>query len=130
MPTAFEAHGNATTRVRSESCAREVVEVERRVVADVGEADDEVEVVRELEPGRDVAVVVEPRDDDLVAGLELAPERAREREVERRHVRAEDDLLRRAAEERRRPRRDSSTSASVRRLVSYGPLTFAFDSRR
>ena len=27
-------------------------------------------------------------------------------------------------------RRDSSTSASVRRLVSYGPLTFAFDSRR
>jgi hypothetical protein len=26
--------------------------------------------------------------------------------------------------------RDSSTRASVRRLDSYGPLTFAFDSRR
>jgi hypothetical protein len=45
---------------------------------------------------------------------------AAEREVERRHVRAEDDLLRRAAEEVTAGRRDSSTSASVRRLVEYG----------
>ena len=44
---------------------------------------------------------------------------------------AEDDLLVRAAEEPAGGRpRAASTSASVRRLVSYGPLTFAFDSRR
>jgi hypothetical protein len=77
----------------------EVVEVEARVVADRGDPHLQVEVAREFQPRRDVAVVVELRDDDLVAGLELAPERAREREVERRHVRAEDDLFRRAAEE-------------------------------
>ena len=46
----------------------EVVEVERRVLVDLDEADAEVEVVRELEPRRDVAVVVETRDEDLVAG--------------------------------------------------------------
>ena len=77
-----------------------MVEVDGRVVADLGEANLEAEVVRELEPGRDVAVVVEPRHDDLVAGLELPADRPREREVERGHVRAEDDLLRAAAEER------------------------------
>ena len=46
---------------------REVVEVERRVLVDPDEADDEAEVVRELEPGGDVRVVVEPGDEDLVA---------------------------------------------------------------
>ena len=57
---------------------------------------------REREPRRDVRVVVEPRHEDLVAGLELARERAREEEVERRHVLAERDLARVAAEERAR----------------------------
>ena len=65
------------------------------------EADDEAEVVRELEPGRDVRVVVEPRDDDLVARAELASDSARQREVERRHVGAERDGLVVAAEEAR-----------------------------
>ncbi len=51
----------------------EVVQVERRVVADVREPDDEVAVARELEPRRHVAVVVEPCDDDLVARVEVAP---------------------------------------------------------
>ena len=51
----------------------QVVEVERRVVAQVGEPDDQLEVVRELQPGRDVRVVVEPRDEDLVARRSSRP---------------------------------------------------------
>ena len=51
--------------------AREVVHVERRVRVQSDETHDEAEVLRELEPGRDVRVVVESRDDDLVAGTEL-----------------------------------------------------------
>ena len=50
------------------SCA----EVEPALVVDIGEAHGQVAVVRELEPRRDVAVVVEPRADDLVARLPLA----------------------------------------------------------
>ena len=41
-------------------------------------AHDQVEVARELEPRRDVAVVVELRDDDLVAGLRAPGRRVRE----------------------------------------------------
>ena len=67
VPTAFDASGKATTRVRLGQLPLEVGEVERRVVVQVDEADRQVEVVRELEPRRDVAVVVEPRDEDLVA---------------------------------------------------------------
>ena len=77
----------------------EVLEIERRVVAKLGEPNDDAEVVAQLEPRRDVAVVVELRHDDLVAGLELAADRPRECEVERRHVRAERRLLRLAAQE-------------------------------
>ncbi len=80
----------------------EVREIERRVVVQLDEADLEVEVVRELEPRRDVAVVVELRDEDLVARLQGSPDRPAEHEVERRHVRAEDRLVRSASEERRR----------------------------
>jgi hypothetical protein len=71
-----------------------VVEIEARVVADCRHAHLQLEVAGQLEPRRDVAVVVELRDDDLVAGLQLATEGTAEREVERSHVRAEDDLLR------------------------------------
>jgi len=77
----------------------EVVEIERRVVVDVREDDPEVLVVRELEPRRHVPVVVELRDDDLVACLPVARSGAGEREVQRRHVRAEDRLLGPAAKE-------------------------------
>jgi hypothetical protein len=55
--------------------------------------------VGELEPGGDVPVVVESRDDDLVAGPQLPAEGAREREVECRHVLSEPDLPGRRAEE-------------------------------
>ena len=77
----------------------EVVEVERRVVADVDEADRQVEIVGELEPGRDVCVVIEPRHEDLVAGRERSADRAGEHEVERRHVLAEDRLVGLATQE-------------------------------
>ena len=77
----------------------EVVEVEGRVGVDFHEAHLKIEVVRELQPRRDVAVVVEACDEDLVAGRERPSERAREREVERRHVLAEDRLRGRTAEE-------------------------------
>jgi hypothetical protein len=87
VPTEFAATGKPTTRVRSES------------FGEPGDADDDPEVVRELEPGRDVAVVVERRDDDLVALAQRACERPRQQEVQRRHALAERGLVRRAAEE-------------------------------
>ena len=68
VPIAFDAQAKATTRVRSDSLRCEVVEVERRVGAQLDVLDDEVAVVGELEPGRDAAVVVERGDEDLVAG--------------------------------------------------------------
>ena len=79
----------------------EVVEVEGRVLVDLDEADSEVEVLGELEPGRDVPVVVEARDEDLVACCERSSERAGQGEVERRHVLAEHRLAGPAAEEAR-----------------------------
>ena len=82
----------------------EVVHVQAAVIVDVDEAHGQALVVRELDPGGDVAVVVEARDQDLVAGLERAADRPREGEVQRGHVRPEDDLLVRAAEEARRAR--------------------------
>ena len=78
----------------------EAVVVEREVVVHVDLADDDAEVVLEREPGRDVAVVVEPGHEHLVARLQLAGERAREEEVERGHALAERHLVARAAEER------------------------------
>ena len=92
--------------------------------------DGEVEIVRELEPRCHVRVVVELRDDDLVARSQLASERARQREVERRHVLAEDDLVGGAAEKVR------GRDARVRdeRVAPHArlerPPRFAFDSRR
>src|SRR3989442_9190713 len=47
----------------------------------------------ECQPGRDVAIVVEPGDDDLVARLQLALDRAADGKGEGRHVGAEDDLV-------------------------------------
>ena len=67
---------------------------------DVDPAHDDADVLLQREPRRDVAVVIELRHEHLVAGLELARERAREQEVERRHALAERDLVAGAAEER------------------------------
>ena len=77
----------------------QMAEVEAALVVHLAEAHDQVPVVRELEPRRDVAVMVEPRADDLVACPPLARGGAREREVQRRHVGSECDLLAGRAEE-------------------------------
>src|SRR6266480_861116 len=77
----------------------EILEVERRVITDVREANDQAEVVRELQPRRDVPVVIEPRHDDLVSLAPFTGGRPGKGEVERRHVGAEDHLVRRAADE-------------------------------
>ncbi len=100
MPTAFDASVKATTRVRVVDQPLELVEVE--IEAGLDDADlvhDEAAILRDEQPWRDVRVVVEPGRDDLVARLERARDRVRQQEVERRHVRAERDLVRVAADE-------------------------------
>ena len=81
--------------------ALEVVVVERGVVEQLDVPHDQVAVVGELEPRSDASVVVERGDEDLVAGREVSPGGAREHEVQRGHVRAEDHLVRAAAEHAR-----------------------------
>ena len=71
----------------------ERVEVERDVVvADVDPAHGGARVLGREHPRPDVRVVVELRDDDLVAGPERAAERPREVQQQRRRVRPEHDL--------------------------------------
>ena len=82
----------------------QVIEVERRVGIELDVLDDQVAIVRELQPGGDAAVVVCRRDQDLVTGVQGAAGGAREREVERCHVGPERDLVRFAAEETGRAR--------------------------
>ena len=97
----------------------EIVEVEPQVLGDVDPVDLEAAVGRELDPRRDAAVVVEARDEDPVAFLPVARRRAREREVEHRHVRAEDHVVGRAVEEpaRVRPRGRQDPLDALARLV-------------
>ena len=75
--------------------------------------------MRKLEPRRHVRVVVELGDDDLVAFPPLASGGARQRERERRHVRAEDRLLGAGAEELagRQPRLGHERLGAAARLV-------------
>ena len=100
VPTEFAATGNATTRVRSGELGLEIGVVDLELVRQAGDVHDEAEIVRELEPRRDVRVVVERGDDDLVALAQRPPERAAQEEVQRGHALAERGLARRAAEER------------------------------
>ena len=53
----------------------------------------------EREPGRNVGVVIEARDQDFVAGAEVAADRARHHIGQRGHVGAEDDFIGGAVEE-------------------------------
>ena len=131
VPNAFAASGKATTRVRSVSfrsrSSRSSV-VSSRISTKL---DAEVEVARELEPRRDVAVVVEPRDEDLVAGRRGVRPRAR--------VSAKLSVVMfwpKIVSSARQPRNAAavacacSTSSSLRRLAANAPPRFAFDSRR
>ena len=73
----------------------EVLEVERDVVlADVDLADRDAAIGGHRLPGRDVGLVVEGRDDDLVARAERGADAPPDVEGERRHVVAELDLVR------------------------------------
>ena len=65
-------------------------------------ADGQAAVAGDEQPGRDVRVVVELGDDDLVARLERPRHRVREQEVDRGRVGAEHDLFLGAAQEIRR----------------------------
>jgi hypothetical protein len=79
--------------------ALEVREVQARVVVKLDVPDHQIAVVGDLQPRRDARVVVEARDEDLVARAELAGGGPGQREVERGHVGPEDHLTRLAAEE-------------------------------
>src|SRR5258708_29441696 len=77
---------------------------ERRGIESNG-AYDEIALLRDGTPGRDVPVMVELRDDDLVSLAPSARETAREVKGDGRHVVAERDVGGRRIEERskRRP---------------------------
>ena len=107
-----------------------MVEIEAAFVVDARELHLEAAVVGELEPRRDVAVMVELRADDLVTLAPFARCGTRQGEVQRRHVRAEDDLVDRRVEKGCGGRVARATSSSESRDVSNGPPRFAFASRR
>ena len=79
--------------------ALQVTEVQGGVVVQPDVPHHEVTIVCDLQPGRDARVVVEARDQDLVARAERAGGGPGQREVERGHVRSEDHLGGLAAEE-------------------------------
>ena len=97
----------------------DVVVVDLELVGEPGDADDDAEVVGELEPGRDVRVVVERSDDDLVAPLAASAPSARVRRKLSAVM-----LGPKAISSGEQPRNDAafscarSTSTSVRRDVS------------
>ena len=64
--------------------------------------DREAVISRDQQPGRDVRVVVEFGDDDLVPRRQRTGDRVCEQEIDRGCVGSEDDLLDRATEEVRR----------------------------
>src|ERR1700748_2668953 len=70
--------------------ALEIVEIEAQVIGDVDPVDFEAAVGREIDPGRDNAVVIEARYQDAVTLAPVSRGGAREREVEHRHVLTED----------------------------------------
>ena len=118
-PTAFEATGKATTRVRSESCRSR--SSRSSVVSSLMSTKRTVRSrsCASSSQGETFASWSSFVHEDLVARPELAADRAREREVERRHVRAEDDVVPGASRgSAPRVSRARSSSASVRRLVS------------
>ena len=65
---------------------------------DVGGADFRATLFQ-ADPGRDVGIVIEAGDQQLVATLQVAADGAAQREGQRRHVGAEDDFVGRAIEE-------------------------------
>ena len=74
----------------------QTVQIERAVFGmDVDPAHRSARVLGRQHPGADVRIVIEPRHHDLVAGLQRLGERPAKLKGQRRHVGAEDDLVRR-----------------------------------
>jgi hypothetical protein len=74
VPTALDASPTATTRVRGPIARSRSRQVQGAVVlADPDPADRDAALFLEGEPRGDVGVVVQPRDDDLVAGFSVRP---------------------------------------------------------
>ncbi len=123
-PTAFEANDERDDAHAVVELALEVVEVEAKIVGDVDPVELEAAVGGELDPRGDAAVVVEAADEDLVALAPVARRGAGEREVEGRHVAAEDHVVGRAVEEarprRRAPGRGSPRPARPSRTARRG----------
>ena len=124
--------GNATTRVRSLSCRSRSCEIERRVVVDVDEADRRGCLsCASSSQGETFASW-----SSLVTMISspcapLAPGGARERECERRHVRAE-DAPRPESQPRNSPAVETRLGRRAPRCAGSsrtGRSTFAFDSR-
>jgi hypothetical protein len=79
--------------------ALQVLEIQCGVIKQTDVPDHEVLVVSQLQPGRDPAVVVQVRHQDLVAGGKRPAGGPGQREIQRGHVRAEHHLVRIAAKE-------------------------------
>ena len=94
VPTELAASGKRDDSRAIRQLALEVGVVDLEIVGESRDADGDVHVVRDLEPGRDVGVVVEGRVDDLVARAQGPRERAAEQEVERGHALPEGGLAR------------------------------------
>ena len=97
---------------------------------EVDEAHDQVEVMGELEPGRDVGVVVEPRDEISSPAESSRPTVRVSAKFSVVMFGPNADLRGLAPRKRAAVSCAAATSASLRRLVSNGPPRFAFDSRR
>jgi hypothetical protein len=72
--------------------ALEVLVVDFEITGESRHADDRAQVMSDLQPRSDVRVVIELRDDDLVARTQRPREGAREQEIECGHARPERDL--------------------------------------
>ena len=83
VPIAFEMCGKATTFVFGTDERREMVDVDAAIARDAGDAQRRAFLDGELLPGDEVGVVLEPRDDDLVAGAHVGASPRRGDEVER-----------------------------------------------
>ena len=130
VPTAFDAATHATTRTRSSSFRSRSSRSSRRSSVTSIQSTSKPRSAASSTHGATPPSWSSRDDEDPVALLPVARRRAREHEVERRHVRAEDHVVGRAVEEAAGvARAPSSRIASTRLLVSYGAPMFALASR-
>ena len=76
VPSAFETCASATSRVRGRQQRLEGVEVDLAARVDRGDAQPRAGLLADHLPRHDVGVVLEVRDQDLVAGLQSAAARS------------------------------------------------------